>query len=218
MSQLWSREGPAGRTPEKLKASAGCHLQRLWASHCVDSSRSQMPCQLRLGKFMPRWSKRDNLGAGGYISAFYRTAGSVVWVVCAAVVMTSAGCSHHTPGELWLCMCHRQLAKGSLTADFRRNLLWRDCVILLRYLPRVIFIPDCWKQIKYPFARHQSAEFTISYDNEKEMTQKLDLITSDIAGRYQVSDRAMRCCLWGRGGQEEKYDYSLLFRQDLVNQ
>ncbi|XP_055391064.1 discoidin, CUB and LCCL domain-containing protein 1 isoform X5 [Bubalus kerabau] len=40
---------------------------------------------------------------------------------------------------------------------------------------------DCWKQIKYPFARHQSAEFTISYDNEKDMTQKLDLITSDIA-------------------------------------
>ncbi|KAL0623933.1 Discoidin, CUB and LCCL domain-containing protein 1 [Plecturocebus cupreus] len=41
---------------------------------------------------------------------------------------------------------------------------------------------DCWKQIKYPFARHQSAEFTISYDNEKEMTQKLELITSDMAG------------------------------------
>nr|XP_055166458.1 discoidin, CUB and LCCL domain-containing protein 1 isoform X1 [Nyctereutes procyonoides] len=40
---------------------------------------------------------------------------------------------------------------------------------------------DCWKQIKYPFARHQSAEFTISYDHEKEMTQKLDLITSDMA-------------------------------------
>ncbi|XP_026360474.2 discoidin, CUB and LCCL domain-containing protein 1 isoform X3 [Ursus arctos] len=40
---------------------------------------------------------------------------------------------------------------------------------------------DCWKQIKYPFARHQSAEFTISYDNEKEVTQKLDLITSDMA-------------------------------------
>ncbi|XP_039101959.1 discoidin, CUB and LCCL domain-containing protein 1 [Hyaena hyaena] len=40
---------------------------------------------------------------------------------------------------------------------------------------------DCWKQIKYPFARHQSSEFTISYDNEKEMTQKLDLITSDMA-------------------------------------
>ncbi|XP_021564632.1 discoidin, CUB and LCCL domain-containing protein 1 [Carlito syrichta] len=43
---------------------------------------------------------------------------------------------------------------------------------------------DCWKQIKYPFARHQSAEFTISYDNEKEMTQKLDLITSHMA-EYQ---------------------------------
>ncbi|XP_047414777.1 discoidin, CUB and LCCL domain-containing protein 1 isoform X2 [Sciurus carolinensis] len=43
----------------------------------------------------------------------------------------------------------------------------------------------CWKQIKYPFARHQSAEFTISYDNEKEMTQKLDLITSDMADYQQ---------------------------------
>ncbi|XP_047615701.1 discoidin, CUB and LCCL domain-containing protein 1 [Phacochoerus africanus] len=44
---------------------------------------------------------------------------------------------------------------------------------------------DCWKQIKYPFARHQSAEFTISYDHEKEMTQKLDLITSDMADYQQ---------------------------------
>lgn len=46
----------------------------------------------------------------------------------------------------------------------------------------ILLISGCWKQIKYPFARHQSAEFTISYDNEKEMTQKLDLITSDMAG------------------------------------
>lgn len=44
---------------------------------------------------------------------------------------------------------------------------------------------DCWKQIKYPFARHQSAEFTISYNNEKEMTQKLDLITNDMADYQQ---------------------------------
>lgn len=51
----------------------------------------------------------------------------------------------------------------------------------------VIFIPDCWKQIKYPFARQQSAEFTISYDNEKEMTQKLDLISSAMAGKCQAS-------------------------------
>ncbi|XP_077018859.1 discoidin, CUB and LCCL domain-containing protein 1 isoform X2 [Tamandua tetradactyla] len=42
-----------------------------------------------------------------------------------------------------------------------------------------------WKQIKYPFARHQSAEFTISYDNEKETAQKLDLITSDMADYQQ---------------------------------
>ncbi|XP_042638962.1 discoidin, CUB and LCCL domain-containing protein 1 [Orycteropus afer afer] len=45
--------------------------------------------------------------------------------------------------------------------------------------------PGCWKQIKYPFARHQSSEFTISYDNEKEMTQKLDLIACDMADYQQ---------------------------------
>lgn len=119
--------------------------------------------------------------------------------------------------RVWLCVCHSQLATGSLTSDFRRNLLWSDCVILLRYLFRVIFIADCWKQIKYPFARHQSAEFTISYDNEKEMTQKLDLVTSDTAGRHQVSVAAVRCCLRERGGREERYDRSLLFRQGLVH-
>ncbi|XP_006879211.1 PREDICTED: discoidin, CUB and LCCL domain-containing protein 1 [Elephantulus edwardii] len=43
----------------------------------------------------------------------------------------------------------------------------------------------CWKQIKYPFLRHQSSEFTISYDNEKEMTQKLDLIACDMADYQQ---------------------------------
>ncbi|XP_051031481.1 discoidin, CUB and LCCL domain-containing protein 1 [Phodopus roborovskii] len=43
----------------------------------------------------------------------------------------------------------------------------------------------CWKQIKYPFARRQSNEFTISYDNEKEVTQTLDLITSDVADYHQ---------------------------------
>uniref|UniRef100_A0A8C2S2C0 Discoidin, CUB and LCCL domain containing 1 n=1 Tax=Capra hircus TaxID=9925 RepID=A0A8C2S2C0_CAPHI len=69
----------------------------------------------------------------------------------------------------------------------------------------------------YPFARHQSAEFTISYDNEKEMTQKLDLVTSDTAGRHQVSVAAVRCCLRERGGREERYDRSLLFRQGLVH-
>nr|XP_047921483.1 discoidin, CUB and LCCL domain-containing protein 1 isoform X4 [Anser cygnoides] len=40
----------------------------------------------------------------------------------------------------------------------------------------------CWKQIKQPFTRHQSTEFTISYSNEKETPQKLDLVTSDMAG------------------------------------
>ncbi|XP_068933080.1 discoidin, CUB and LCCL domain-containing protein 1 isoform X2 [Petaurus breviceps papuanus] len=38
----------------------------------------------------------------------------------------------------------------------------------------------CWKLLKQPFVRRQSSEFTISYENEK-MTQKLDLVTSDMA-------------------------------------
>ncbi|XP_036405090.1 discoidin, CUB and LCCL domain-containing protein 1 [Megalops cyprinoides] len=42
----------------------------------------------------------------------------------------------------------------------------------------------CWKQIKQPFARHQSTEFTISYSSEKEPIQKLDLVTSSMA-EYQ---------------------------------
>ncbi|XP_031437050.1 discoidin, CUB and LCCL domain-containing protein 1 isoform X2 [Clupea harengus] len=42
----------------------------------------------------------------------------------------------------------------------------------------------CWKQIKQPFARHQSTEFTISYSSEKEPIQKLDLVTSAMA-EYQ---------------------------------
>lgn len=64
----------------------------------------------------------------------------------------------------------------------------------------MIFIPGCWKQIKYPFARHQSAEFTITYDNEKEMTQKLDLITSDMAGKCHTSRTMLAdsCCPAGR--------------------
>lgn len=63
----------------------------------------------------------------------------------------------------------------------------------------VIFIPDCWKQIKYPFARHQSAEFTISYDNGKEMTQNLDLITSDMAGKHQAFAVRQEVLLMGEG-------------------
>ncbi|CAM5132425.1 unnamed protein product [Natator depressus] len=43
----------------------------------------------------------------------------------------------------------------------------------------------CWKQIKQPFVRHQSTEFTISYNNEKETPQKLDLVTSDMADYQQ---------------------------------
>ncbi|XP_069091469.1 discoidin, CUB and LCCL domain-containing protein 1 [Pleurodeles waltl] len=39
----------------------------------------------------------------------------------------------------------------------------------------------CWKQIKQPFARQQSTEFTISYSNDKDTVQKLDLVTCDMA-------------------------------------
>ncbi|XP_048348210.1 discoidin, CUB and LCCL domain-containing protein 1 [Sphaerodactylus townsendi] len=42
-----------------------------------------------------------------------------------------------------------------------------------------------WKQIKQPFVRHQSTEFTISYNNEKETPQKLDLVTRDLADYQQ---------------------------------
>ncbi|XP_072499242.1 discoidin, CUB and LCCL domain-containing protein 1 [Notamacropus eugenii] len=42
----------------------------------------------------------------------------------------------------------------------------------------------CWKLLKQPFVRRQSSEFTISYENEK-MTQKLDLVTSDMADYHQ---------------------------------
>ncbi|XP_030412039.1 discoidin, CUB and LCCL domain-containing protein 1 isoform X1 [Gopherus evgoodei] len=45
--------------------------------------------------------------------------------------------------------------------------------------------PGCWKQIKQPFVRHQSAEFTITYNNEKETPRKLDLVTSDMADYQQ---------------------------------
>ncbi|KAI7800140.1 discoidin, CUB and LCCL domain-containing protein 1 [Triplophysa rosa] len=43
----------------------------------------------------------------------------------------------------------------------------------------------CWRQIKQPFARHQSTEFTIKYNTEKDPIQKLDLVTSAMAAEYQ---------------------------------
>ncbi|KAK7133859.1 hypothetical protein R3I94_015651 [Phoxinus phoxinus] len=43
----------------------------------------------------------------------------------------------------------------------------------------------CWRQIKQPFARHQSTEFTIKYSSEKEPIQKLDLVTREMAAEYQ---------------------------------
>ncbi|KAL8186445.1 UNVERIFIED_CONTAM: hypothetical protein K2H54_070482 [Gekko kuhli] len=42
-----------------------------------------------------------------------------------------------------------------------------------------------WKQIKQPFVRHQSTEFTISYNNEKDTPQKLDLVTREMADYQQ---------------------------------
>ncbi|XP_060609219.2 discoidin, CUB and LCCL domain-containing protein 1 isoform X1 [Anolis sagrei] len=45
--------------------------------------------------------------------------------------------------------------------------------------------PGFWNQIKHPFIRHPSTEFTISYNNEKEMPQKLDLVTRDMADYQQ---------------------------------
>ncbi|MBN3303239.1 DCBD1 protein, partial [Amia calva] len=43
----------------------------------------------------------------------------------------------------------------------------------------------CWKQIKQPFTRHQSAEFTISYSSDKDTLQKLDLVTCSMADYQQ---------------------------------
>ncbi|XP_051511112.1 discoidin, CUB and LCCL domain-containing protein 1-like isoform X1 [Myxocyprinus asiaticus] len=43
----------------------------------------------------------------------------------------------------------------------------------------------CWRQIKQPFARHQSTEFTIKYTSEKDPIHKLDLVTSVMAAEYQ---------------------------------
>uniref|UniRef100_A0A8D0L6J2 Discoidin, CUB and LCCL domain containing 1 n=1 Tax=Sphenodon punctatus TaxID=8508 RepID=A0A8D0L6J2_SPHPU len=58
--------------------------------------------------------------------------------------------------------------------------------IKIKFLFFCIFDPGCWKQIKQPFARHQSTEFTISYNNEKEMPQKLELVTSTMADYQQA--------------------------------
>ncbi|MEE6476117.1 hypothetical protein FKM82_010980 [Ascaphus truei] len=41
----------------------------------------------------------------------------------------------------------------------------------------------CWKQLEQPFVRQQSAEFAISYNNEKDTLKKFDLITCDMEGK-----------------------------------
>ncbi|XP_016054192.1 PREDICTED: discoidin, CUB and LCCL domain-containing protein 1 isoform X2 [Miniopterus natalensis] len=76
---------------------------------------------------------------------------------------------------------------------------------------------DCWKQIKYPFARHQSAEFTISYDNEKEATRKLELIPRDMAGKGQASGSPWGRCPRERGRQEGNATEVLLRRWGARN-
>ncbi|MGH0157807.1 UNVERIFIED_CONTAM: hypothetical protein FKN15_034406 [Acipenser sinensis] len=43
----------------------------------------------------------------------------------------------------------------------------------------------CWQQIKQPFAKHQSTEFTISYSPEKEMLKKLDVVKSNMEDYQQ---------------------------------
>ncbi|XP_028653643.1 discoidin, CUB and LCCL domain-containing protein 1 isoform X1 [Erpetoichthys calabaricus] len=43
----------------------------------------------------------------------------------------------------------------------------------------------CWKQIKHPFARQQSTEFTIGYNAEKEILQTFDVVKSNMAEDYQ---------------------------------
>uniref|UniRef100_A0A8C8GLZ3 Discoidin, CUB and LCCL domain containing 1 n=1 Tax=Oncorhynchus tshawytscha TaxID=74940 RepID=A0A8C8GLZ3_ONCTS len=57
-------------------------------------------------------------------------------------------------------------------------------IVFLLSLPACPRRSGCWKQIKQPFARHQSTEFTISYSSEKDPIQKLDLVTSTMA-EYQ---------------------------------
>ncbi|XP_034274569.1 discoidin, CUB and LCCL domain-containing protein 1 isoform X1 [Pantherophis guttatus] len=45
--------------------------------------------------------------------------------------------------------------------------------------------PSFWKQIQPPFVRYQSAEFSITYNNEKEAAKNLELITSEMADYQQ---------------------------------
>uniref|UniRef100_A0A8C0HC53 Discoidin, CUB and LCCL domain containing 1 n=1 Tax=Chelonoidis abingdonii TaxID=106734 RepID=A0A8C0HC53_CHEAB len=59
------------------------------------------------------------------------------------------------------------------------------CISLNVFCVHLLLL-GCWKQIKQPFVRHQSTEFTISYNNEKETPQKLDLVTSDMAGNSYI--------------------------------
>ncbi|XP_029858081.1 discoidin, CUB and LCCL domain-containing protein 1 isoform X4 [Aquila chrysaetos chrysaetos] len=68
----------------------------------------------------------------------------------------------------------------------------------------------CWKQIKQPFTRHQSTEFTISYNNEKETPQKLDLVTSDMAGNMRWIHFALHAeQVTGRGMGRRRYRLQL---------
>lgn len=161
---------------------------------------------------MARWSHIgrvwDLMGTQIY---FKGTVENMVGTVLAVVLTTSACCFYCTHVK----HCAREFITGSSSRRWPDLGLmaehavaqWRMCVVLLRYyFVPIIFLPDCWKQIKYPFARHQSAEFTISYDNEQEMTQKLDLTTSAMAGKFQASVTVLlkEVLLVGEGRPAEK--------------
>lgn len=173
-----------------------------------------MPCQCTWEN-MPRWSNTGiiwDLWVHRYILKAPWKHG---WdSVCCWSNNLSMLFLPHTLKPVPMNLSPGQWAKGSLTLGSRRNTSWSMCMTLLRCyitLFHVVFVPDCWKQIKYPFARHQSAEFTISYDNAKEMTQKLDLITSDMVGKcHAVLFR--RCCLWERGDQKRNKTKILLLQ------
>uniref|UniRef100_A0A8D0GZP7 Discoidin, CUB and LCCL domain containing 1 n=1 Tax=Sphenodon punctatus TaxID=8508 RepID=A0A8D0GZP7_SPHPU len=96
--------------------------------------------------------------------------------------------------KLELTGCRIVQGKGpNQSAGIPTNLLSVPLGIL-SFLFFCIFDPGCWKQIKQPFARHQSTEFTISYNNEKEMPQKLELVTSTMAGKCSLTLSCGRVC------------------------
>lgn len=126
-------------------------------------------------------SQRSNRRPGRCTSMFWMNTGKHDRVVL--IVAVHVLCQHTR--ALWVHVHRHQPPRHNLThpgTHYRLRILPLWCISSFC----VASIPGCWKQIKYPFARHQSTEFTISYDNEKELTQKLDLITSDMAGEVTL--------------------------------